>query len=351
MKLKNRAITKFAFTLAELLITLTIIGVVAALVIPSMLEEHYDKVWSTAKNLWEKKLVEVTRQMNVDGVMTGVAKSSEDYMNYFKKYVKIIKVCDNSELENCYSPEFFRTSGGEISTNKLKSSEDLGHKDWETNLIGFVVADGTTGIMAYNPNCESVDPFSPDGQNGQVGCMSILLDVNGKDLPNRIGDDIMLSNAVVSTCDIKLGDLCLASGDIVNVQPVNTCTVSGDDPTSGGSSGCDRNYWSGAQKTCKELGMRLPSLQELANIATYLYAQDSYPIGANEGRNATYNTARVNELGWSENGALGAYPYWSNEYSTSAPTNAAYMREFNSHYTNVSWRNLWDSSVRVRCVR
>ncbi len=351
MKLKNRAITKFAFTLAELLITLTIIGVVAALVIPSMLEEHYDKVWSTAKNLWEKKLVEVTRQMNVDGVMTGVAKSSEDYMNYFKKYVKIIKVCDNSELENCYSPEFFRTSGGEISTNKLKSSEDLGHKDWGTNLIGFVVADGTTGIMAYNPNCESVDPFSPAGQSGQVGCMGILLDVNGKDLPNRIGDDIMLTNAVVSTCDIKLGDLCLAGADITSVPPANTCAVSGDDPTSGGPN-CDLNYWAGAQKTCKDLGMRVPTLQELANIATYLYGLDSYPIGANDVRSdVSYDTARVNELGWSDNGALGSYNYWSSQYSATSPQYAADAREFNSSFTRVQWHNLWDSSVRVRCVR
>ena len=98
--LSNLGFGRSAFTLAEVLITLSIIGIVAALTIPSMIENHNKKAWSTAKDLWDKKLVEATRQMNIDGVMTGVANSTEDYMNYFKKYVKVIKTCENDKLEN-----------------------------------------------------------------------------------------------------------------------------------------------------------------------------------------------------------------------------------------------------------
>ena len=65
-----------AFTLAEVLITLSVIGIVAALTIPSMIDNHNNKAWSTAKDLWDKKLVEATRQMNIDGVMTGVASTT-----------------------------------------------------------------------------------------------------------------------------------------------------------------------------------------------------------------------------------------------------------------------------------
>src|SRR5699024_9785110 len=43
---------KAAFTLAEVLITLAIIGVVAALTIPSLIENHNEKAWLTAKDLW-----------------------------------------------------------------------------------------------------------------------------------------------------------------------------------------------------------------------------------------------------------------------------------------------------------
>ena len=138
--------------MAEVLITLAIIGVVAALTIPSLIENHNEKAWSTAKDLWQKKLVEATRQMNIDGVMTRVAGTTEDFMDYFKKYVKIIKTCDNNKLKNCYSPKIVQTAGDEVEVSGLKSAKNLGHDDWGTNTTGFVIADGTTVIMAYNPN-------------------------------------------------------------------------------------------------------------------------------------------------------------------------------------------------------
>ena len=108
--------------------------------------------------------------MNIDGVMTGVANSTEDYMNYFKKYVKVIKTCENDKLANCYAPKFVRTGDKEteVEVSSLKTASKLGQKDWNTNTMGFVIADGTTVVMAYNPNCNSVDPFSQEGQSGQV---------------------------------------------------------------------------------------------------------------------------------------------------------------------------------------
>ena len=55
-----------AFTLAEVLITLAVIGIVAALTLPGLIQNHNEKAWSTAKDLWEKKLTETVRRMNVD---------------------------------------------------------------------------------------------------------------------------------------------------------------------------------------------------------------------------------------------------------------------------------------------
>ncbi len=80
-----------AFTLAEVLITLAVIGIVAALTLPGLIQNHNEKAWSTAKDLWEKKLTETVRRMNVDGVMTG-HNSTEDFMNTFKNYMKVIKL-------------------------------------------------------------------------------------------------------------------------------------------------------------------------------------------------------------------------------------------------------------------
>ena len=312
--LPNLVFGKSAFTLAEVLITLGVIGIVAALTIPSMIENHNNKAWSTAKDLWDKKLVEATRQMNIDGVMTGVADSTEDYMNYFKKYVKVIKTCENDKLENCYATKFVQTGDKEteVEVSSLTTASKLGQKEWNTNTMGFVIADGTTVVMAYNPNCSSVDPLSAEGQNGQVGCMSMLIDVNGKKGPNRVGDDIQLKNATISTCDMKFQDKCIAASDIYPTTAINTCDGSPDleyDERGSKNPYCATNHWAGAKKVCAANDMRLPTMQELADVATYIYKQESSPIGATQDRvDITPDSDRVTELNWAIDCS-----YWSSE--------------------------------------
>ena len=328
----NLSQCKNAFTLAEVLITLSVIGIVAALTIPSMIENHNNKAWSTAKDLWNKKLVEVTRQMNIDGVMTGVANSTEDYMNYFKKYVKVIKTCDNSKLKNCYSSTVIRTAGDEVAVENLRTSKNFGHKDWETNTQGVVFADGTTGILAYDKECKAVDPLSSEGQVGQISCLSLLIDVNGKKGPNKIGYDVMSINASITGCDLKLPTtkLCMAASDVraYSYESINTCDGSEDlkwDTRGSNNSSCAFNYWAAARKICAELDMRLPSAQELADIATYIYHQEDNPIGAYENRTGIDmdDDVRGASLGWSK--TVQTATYWTGE---SFDDRYAYSRYF-----------------------
>ena len=338
-----------AFTLAEVLITLSIIGIVAALTIPSMIENHNNKAWSTAKDLWDKKLVEATRQMNIDGVMTGVANSTEDYMNYFKKYVKVIKTCENDKLENCYATKFVQTGDKEteVEVSSLTTASKLGQKEWNTNTMGFVIADGTTVVMAYNPNCSSVDPFSKEGQSGQVGCMSMLIDVNGKKGPNRVGDDIDLKNATISTCDMKFQDKCIAASDFIPNSSINTCEGSPDrdyDDRAMSTGYCSNNHWAGAKKTCAANGMRLPTMQELADVATYIYKQDT-PIGILENRrNMTPDSERASELNWSTIG-------WDYDSSEPDGTISAYSRNFGSSNSFWTSSGVHNFSSRARCFK
>ena len=341
-----------AFTLAEVLITLSIIGVVAALTIPSLIENHNNKAWATAKDLWNKKLVEVTRQMNIDGVMTGVASSTEDYMNYFKKYVKVIKTCNNDKLSNCYSPEMVLTGGDNVDVSSLTNANSLGHNDWGTNTMSFVIADGTTIIMAYNPNCESIDPLSSEGQSGQVGCMSMLIDVNGKKGPNKVGDDIELKNATISPCDILLGStgICAGGSDLEPIVPISTCTGSGNESYDdrGDHSNCATNYWAGAKKACDQLGMRLTTPQELADVATYVYKLEKNPLNAEDGRySLTPDSTRVSKISWSVGDSQS---YWADE---SLYGGDAYYRIFDTSYTAFSYNGFSGvsfSAPNARCV-
>ncbi|MBQ8168695.1 prepilin-type N-terminal cleavage/methylation domain-containing protein [bacterium] len=59
-------VRKSAFTLAEVLITLAIIGVVAAMTIPTLISNYQDKVFETASTTFQRKLGEALKVMNVN---------------------------------------------------------------------------------------------------------------------------------------------------------------------------------------------------------------------------------------------------------------------------------------------
>ena len=277
-----------AFTLAEVLITLAVIGIVAALTLPGLIQNHNEKAWSTAKDLWEKKLTETVRRMNVDGVMTG-HDTTEDFMNTFKNYMKVIKTCDNSDINKCYSPKIVTTGKDdaleEIETNGLTSASSMGLKEWQTNTntMSFVVADGTTVIMAYQPECPYADPIEDTGS--QVSCMAYMVDVNGKKGPNRVGKDIELSSGVAfSTCDNPIGDMCWST-DFAATRAINTCVGSEyEDLEEQHGSYCSTNYWAGAKLSCQEKGMSLPNGDQLAQLASEIYvnSSDGSPVTINK---------------------------------------------------------------------
>ena len=317
---------RVAFTLAEVLITLAVIGIVAALTLPGLIQNHNEKAWSTAKDLWEKKLTETVRRMNVDGVMTG-HDTTEAFMNTFKNYMKVIKTCDNSELNKCYSPEFVLTGKRDNLEKKyiedFKTAGDLEITDWNTNTISFVVADGTTVIMAYNPKCPYADPVEDTGS--QVSCISMMIDVNGKKSPNRVGKDIFLSNASISTCDNPIGDMCWSTDFAANT-PLDTTLDENKQYDENYAS--TTNYWAWAKKKCQDMNMSLPTMRQLAQLASEIYIEDGNQviIADDEDKSGlTLKPQYLNSLTYDK------YYFSIDEEST----NFAFVRSFSSSSTTI----------------
>ena len=349
---------KAAFTLAEVLITLAVIGIVAALTLPGLIQNHNEKAWSTAKDLWEKKLTETVRRMNTDGVMTG-HDTTEDFMNSFKQYMKVIKTCDNTDINKCYSPKVVTTGSNEepmeVETDGLTSASSMGLKDWQTNTntMSFVVADGTTVIMAYQPECPYADPIEDTGS--QVSCMAYMVDVNGKKGPNRVGKDIQLSSGVAfSTCDNPIGDMCWSTEFQAN-RAINTCDGSEyEDLDSYGSSNpyCANNYWAGTKLTCKDKNMELPTRAQLAQLASNLYVNSSDGSAVTIGANEDKSGLQVKDE-YTQNPPIkyNGYHYWSSEEYIIATH--AYYRDFYTTYTNGSdsyWGFKNYSTPRAVCI-
>ena len=342
---------KAAFTLAEVLITLAVIGIVAALTLPGLIQNHNEKAWSTAKDLWEKKLTETVRRMNIDGVMTG-HESTEEFMNTFKNYMKVIKTCDNSDINKCYSPKIVTTGKDdapeEIEPDGLTSASSMGLKEWQTNTntMSFVVADGTTVIMAYQPECPYADPIEDTGS--QVSCLGFMVDVNGKKGPNKVGDDIALKGQIsLSNCDNPIGDMCWSTEFAPTA--IDTCSDTTWDEHGTDNEYCSTNYWAGAKKACSDMGLELPTRAQLAQLASELYVDSSgnaVEIAYNEDKSGLklkdeYKNNPPLSLG---------YGYWSSEEFFA---HGAHYRGFSTSNTGGGggyWGGKDNSGGRAICV-
>ena len=62
---------KNAFTLAEVLITLAIIGVVAILTIPNVIEKYNESSWSTSARQFQSRLTIAFKSMLSNGDLNG----------------------------------------------------------------------------------------------------------------------------------------------------------------------------------------------------------------------------------------------------------------------------------------
>ena len=74
------------FTLAEVLIALGIIGIVAAMTIPSLIMKYKEKSWATASSVFEQKLEQSLRLMNTSEQLSG-RQTTENFLNTLSNFL------------------------------------------------------------------------------------------------------------------------------------------------------------------------------------------------------------------------------------------------------------------------
>ena len=185
------SLKRAAFTLAEVLITLGIIGVVAALTLPTLIQNYKKQVYAnsakkslnTVMNLMNKIQAEedasnlVSTTLFSDGLCNTGGSCEEPYGNpmiiksLIPKYVKTVKICRNNECNIEYT-------WASMSDNKLvleNSTNKLIYSRFGVTIYGFYLTDGT--VLYIFPN--------------EMG-ISVYFDTNGEKGPNIEGYDLFL---------------------------------------------------------------------------------------------------------------------------------------------------------------
>ena len=195
----NKNNPKAAFTLSEVLITLGIIGIVAALTMPSLINNANDRKYRGARQKALATIGGAVRNITVtEGI--GNAVDAEDFVeNHLRKQIQIVKTCKNNDLRSCG----IETNPNAITTlsepkkkmtmpkkiGDLASSISSGEvTDVTSTSYGFVMSNGYSVNLFYNPNCL---PDSNDNHWGQDRvCVNAIYDMNGLARPNEVGKDI-----------------------------------------------------------------------------------------------------------------------------------------------------------------
>lgn len=304
-------------TLAELLITLTVIGIIAVLVIPALIKNHNEKTWMTASKVFERKLDIATKQMNTEEKLAGYS-STRDFVNELQKYINIVKICDNSELTSCFSENIIWGSNNQnIKMKQIKTAKNLGQDSWNTETIGVQFSNGINAIIAYNP-ATSQDPYN-NQFNATSASMAIIYDVSGFKKPNTSNKDIGSINvtSLAGNCLLEIEDICITKilhAD-TDYTPLNENDCNEQILEEYGMKYCYQrrswgghgDYWAGAVIACGGIN-NLPSREQLGKVAKYLYKTDT-EIGATTNINCclTKDPERIIPFG------EGDFFIWSNE--------------------------------------
>ena len=346
-----------AFTLAEVLITLAIIGVVAVLTVPALIQNYNAKAWETAQKVFTNRLEVATRQMNTEEKLAGYS-NTMDFVNELKKYIKITRVCDNSNITKCFNKEVIWNEGEDpIDMSTIKNAASLGQDDWDTDTVAVQFANGVNAIIAYNPNTTQ-EPFN-NQFSATSNSMAILYDISGNKNPNTNGKDIAGINvtelAGTTGCMINpdlVGGMCisqiLAPGTGYSPMTYAECTEAkdkGEIDVQYCYNGSSPDYWAGAVKACGGVS-KMPSQDQLTQLANYIYNTDSVSSSGTTSSLAMDIEKAAQFLSARGTGDSNFY-VWSGQESNQY---GAYARSFYSIYTYWGYHNRGISLILAVCL-
>ena len=170
------------FTLAEVLITLGIIGIVASMTLPALIADHREKetvarlkkAYSTISNAYIL-ILEEYGSPNGWTISSLENDSWDDVAILFSKYIRNVRVC--TEEQNTYGACFKNDRRHDLLNNTV---DNIAH------VSSLIMSDGT--VIGFSHQAAITDIKDDLCSSGNF-CFQIEVDVNGNKAPNRWGVD------------------------------------------------------------------------------------------------------------------------------------------------------------------
>ena len=316
------------FTLAEVLITLAIIGIVAAITLPSLLVNVNEKAWDAQRKALHARLAQAIGQMNTlggygtytedeEGTATADTAAESFIIDALSKVYKINNVCGPDKLSSCGIPSKittldaaseinFPTKMKELNAKLLNGLHNAGEDGdvADTKASAFETVNGESIAVFYNPLCSSESTAGNYAQNKM--CVNFVYDLNGSEGPNQVGKDVGFITAFYNKSPVVVAPIPYSS-----------------DYTSVVAQYSESSGIMDATLACKTTAsdLRLPDKDELASL---------------------FVNAPLINLGES------ASTYWTGSVISSGVSGAAWVLGFNGGQRT---KNTRSATYSVRCIK
>ena len=169
---------KIAFTLAEVLVTLGIIGVVSAMTVPTLMQNYQRQSYVTQLHKVYNELTQAFLQFKNDRNAIWLSEAGhvrhQDMMPFMKQYFKVVQDCGKTSTP-CFASSYKNLSG---------STFELTTKDEDATYYGVLASGASFGIKSdgIDTGTNYTDDF----------LYRIAIDVNGQKGPNIYGRDLFI---------------------------------------------------------------------------------------------------------------------------------------------------------------
>ncbi len=279
--------------MAEILLSLTIIGVVAAITLPSLTGNINERTWNTQRKALYARFSQAIALMpalngygtlteDENGSVTADTAAETFVTEGLSKVLKINNICDSEHLADCGLPsKITDLNGGTpysefpktlLDFNDSFSYNKSGSAGWNpsysqknTKAAAFETQNGESIAVYYNPFCRIDNGAEYDNIQPYM-CANFVYDLNGNKGPNTVGKDI---------------------GFITAMYPVDSVVVA-PIPTHGYS---ELMTLESARNTCRNLSdeSRMPNIEEISSLF-YNFKLIGSNIHFNDTWSSTYAT-------------------------------------------------------------
>jgi len=178
---------KKAFTLAEVLITLLIIGVISSIVIPSLVLDFQKKIYvSQLKKAYTSlsqsvMLLQLDYDCINDLACTGIFNSSDPAVapNAIVSHLNVIKRYDSTQTADIFANEYKSLHGNNLDDSD-QSPPFCAANQAKTWGYKYLLSDGVALNIFYTVPCT---------KSSTSYCASVQVDINGPKPPNKTGRD------------------------------------------------------------------------------------------------------------------------------------------------------------------